>query len=339
MPLTIKKRSNGVYRVRGTHHGVTVDKSAKTRSRSEALAVKERWEREIFERVVLGKYAPRSFAEAALDYQHSGGEFRYMTPLLDAFGERDVRELRQSDLDRAARKAYPTAKPSTLNRQFYTPFIAVMRLAARNDHCDARDWSRPKQPQGRTDWRTPDEMERILGELKPRMRAMAEFMLATFPRITEAVSLQWRDISPGSERVTFWETKGGYPRHVDLSPRAQAALPERGEPTEHVWLSDKHEKPWTRSGPLSALKRACEAAEVEPLGPHTLRHTGATWRYALNRDLPRLMTEGGWKSLAMVQRYVHGGTDDLAEMLRAKGWAKSGQSGAANLNFLKKNNA
>lgn len=331
MPLYIDRRKSGIYRIRGTHHGVTIDRSAKTRSRSEAEAIRERWEREIFAQQVHGKAAPYSFSEAVIDYFRAGGERRYMMEVLQALGSHDVADLRQSDLDRAALDAYPTAKPSTINRQFYTPFIAVMTLAAHNDRCQMRTWRRPKQPEGRMDWRTPSEMESILAALAPRARGLAEFMLGGFPRVSEALAMLARDVSPGCRRATFWETKGGYSRHVDLPLRAQEAIRQAlhgiNDPDSALWRTDRDGLPWHAYDAFNlALKRACRDAGARPLSSHTLRHTGATWRYSTERDLPRLMAAGGWRSLAMVQRYVHAGTDDLADAVKAAGWAIGGQT-------------
>lgn len=55
MPLYVEKRPSGIYRIRGSHHGVTIDRSARTRKPGEADKVREKVEREIFEQVVLGK--------------------------------------------------------------------------------------------------------------------------------------------------------------------------------------------------------------------------------------------------------------------------------------------
>lgn len=326
MPLRIEKRKSGIYRIRGEHHGVHVDESARTRRESDANAVKERKEREIFDQVVLGKAPPYSFAQAAIDYVQGGGERQFLKPLILEFGTRDVSKLRQSDVNALAAKLYPDAKNSTRNRRVYTPFIAVMKFAADDGRCDDRRWRRPEQPQGRTDWRMPDEMDRILEKLAPKARALATFYLGTFCRATEAVELDWRDVSPAAQRATFWETKGGYARHVDLIDRVRETLPQRPSDGQgRVFLTDRDGTEWHSYDAVNlALKRACKAAGARPLSCHTLRHTGATWRYALTRDLTELMKVGGWKSPSMVFRYVHAGTDDLADMLRAHRWADVG---------------
>jgi integrase len=255
-----------------------------------------------------------------------GGDGEFLTPIIHKFGEQDVRSLKQSDIDGLASDLYPDAKSSTRNRRVYTPFIAVMNYAARDGRCDDRRWHRPEQPQGRTDWRTPEEMERILDKLAPNAKRLAIFYLGTFCRATEAIDLDWRDISPAGQRATFWETKGGYARHVDLIPRVRENLPARPEakPEEdaRVFLTDRDRAPWHGYDAMNlALGRACEAAKVKPLSCHVLRHTGATWRYALNKDLTELMKVGGWKTPTMVFRYVHAGTDDLAKAVQAHGWA------------------
>ncbi|MGH3053384.1 MAG: tyrosine-type recombinase/integrase [Gaiellaceae bacterium] len=250
-----------------------------------------------------------------------------MTPIIEAFGARDVRTLKQADIDGLAMKTYPEAKNSTRNRKVYTPFIAVMKYAASDGRREERQWRRPEQPQGRTDWRRPDEMEKILEQLSPNARKLAIFYLGTFCRATEAVELMWEDVSPAAQRATFWETKGGYARHVDLVARVRENMPQRpADGLGSVFLTDRDKTPWHSYDAVNlALKRACKAAGAKSLSCHTLRHTGATWRYALTRDLTELMRVGGWKSPTMVFRYVHAGTDDLADMLRQHKWAIDGQ--------------
>lgn len=327
MPLYIEKRASGIYRIRGVHHGERVDESANTRSAAAADKVREKVEREIFERVILGKAPPYSFAQAAADYMLGGGDGQFLEPIIAEFGLKDVRQLKQADIDTLAVRLFPNGKNSTRNRKAYTPFIAVMTYAANDGRREERRWRRPEQPQGRTDWRTPDEMERILEKLAPNARALATFYLGTFCRASEGIGLEWPAVSPAAQRVTFEITKGGYARHADLIPRVREIMPQRpSNGLGHVFLTDRDRTPWHSYDAVNlALKRACKAAGARPLSCHTLRHTGATWRYALTRDITELMKVGGWKSPDMVFRYVHAGTDDLADMVRRNNWAKDGQ--------------
>lgn len=325
MPLYLERRPTGIYRIRGSHHKVSVDRSARTRDRAQADRVKEKIERDIFEQVILGKAPAYSFAEAARDYLRWGGDGEHLKPILLAYGTKSVRDIRQADIDSLAVRLYPDAMPSTRNRKVYTPFIAVMSYAAADGRCERRLWRRPKSPQGRTDWRTPEDMERLLGALEPNARRIATFMLGTFCRASEAVNLEWDHVSPAAQRATFWETKSGYSRHVDLIPRVRSSMPVR-QSSGPVFLNDRDGKPWHAYDAVNlALKRACAETGIKPLSCHTLRHTGATWRYALNGDVTELMGVGGWRSSTMVFRYVHAGTADLAAAVRSHGWSKDGK--------------
>lgn len=177
------------------------------------------------------------------------------------------------------------------------------------------------------DWRTPDEIDALLVELAPNMRSLSTFLVGCFPRITETLQMKRREVSLGMSRVTFWgeNTKGGYTRSGPVPVRATAALEHMlsipGRPDDLLWKNDKSGRPWHAYDAINRnLRRACERAGIRPLSAHVLRHTGATWRYALTKDLTHLMVVGGWKSLDMVQRYVHGGSNELAEQVRKNGW-------------------
>jgi integrase len=41
------------------------------------------------------------------------------------------------------------------------------------------------------------------------------------------------------------------------------------------------------------------------LRPHDLRHTAASWHYAIHRDLLALQAFGGWANISQVQVYTH----------------------------------
>jgi integrase len=97
---------------------------------------------------------------------------------------------------------------------------------------------------------------------------------------------------------------------VALSPRtvaALASLPHREGPVfrTHKGLpyadKDRQEGGQIKHG----FRRAVERAGLAHLTPHDLRHTWASWHYAQHRDLLRLKQEGGWSSVALVERYAH----------------------------------
>ena len=322
MPLRLVKRGSR-FHIHGTHHGVTVRRSAGTGDRATAETVREKIERDIHAQVILGKPRSVPFSEAVIGYLEHG-EDRFIVPVLDAFKDAGVDTLRQPDLDRAARAAYPGAAPSTLNRQFYTPFIAVMNYAARQGWCDRREWLRPKQPEGRTDWRTPEEMEAFLEAAPWPLARNVIIYLASMIRASEGITLPARDCAGDGSEITLWETKGGYARRVEILTRARPLIAdtvERASVDGPAIIRQADGSAYHAYDAVNlAIRRVCDRASLPAFSLHVLRHTGATWRYALDPDMPRLMGAGGWKSLAMVQRYTHVAGRDLPDRLERHGW-------------------
>lgn len=340
MPLNLYKRPNGVWHIRGTVQRQRFDQSARTRVRAEAEALRAKIEADAFKRAVYGDRAVADFAEAADGYMAAGGSTDHMTPLLLELGATKLSDIRQALVDRLAREMKPTAKPSTLVRQIYTPISAVMNYAAEQGLCDPVRFRKPKIDAGRVDYLTPKEAEILLGFLPAHIKPLVTFYLATGCRATEALDLEWRDVSPSGERVVFWETKAGYARGVTLQRRGRGALPERADDAEGpVWLN-KAGEPWHAYDAINlTLKRACaahsptgqrmkaddEGPRFRPVHCHLFRHTWATWAYACTRDVTFLMSQGGWKSAAMVMRYAHPASDDLASAVLAQGWEFGGR--------------
>lgn len=331
MPLKIYRRPNGFYHIRGTHHGVRVDRSARTLDRDEADEIRSAIERRIIDEQIHGKKPERSFAEAVIGYVRGGGEGRYLSRIVAMIGAKPLSSISTGSINDLAAKLYPSAKPSTVNRCVHTPIAAVLNWAVEEEWTHPRRIRRPKQPRGRVDWRTPEEIEALLsaaawspaqtpsGQRDIPFAGFLTFLVGVGCRVSEALDLEWRDVSPDGERVTFWETKGGYSRHVDLQPRVRAQLPPRGE--GRVW-------PWWAAYDAvnNRLASVCGRDDLPLLSAHVLRHTWATWRYAATKDLDALMKAGGWKSPELAMRYIHAGTDDLKAAVHKHGWEISGSA-------------
>lgn len=152
-------------------------------------------------------------------------------------------------------------------------------------------------------------------------------------RLSEALYLDWADVHLEESKAIFRDTKNNTERPAGLPSSAVAALsalPHRAGP---VFLTDEGE-PYEDRGKSDggqiktafrgAMRRAglAVAAEVTPwvdrrgiarervtweypFTPHTCRHTWASWFYGISKDPMRLMVEGGWSSLTLVQRYAH----------------------------------
>lgn len=327
MPIRIKPRKNGIFYLRGTVQGKRFDQSAHTRDRAEAQAIADKLGAEAFTRAVFGDRAVATFMEAVEAYLQAGGDETHMKALLLEFGTKKLSDITQATVDRYAKKREGAA-PATLVRQVYTPLQAVMNFAASSAGgrlCDRPEFRKPTVKNGRTDYLKPAEAEAWLKVLPPYLGSLFTFYLATGCRASEALELEWKDVSPDRERVVFWETKGGYPRGVDLIQRARDALPDRVE--GHVFRNSRGE-PWHGYDAINLMFRRHQERhpKLPPVHCHLLRHTWATWNYAATRDLTFLMGTGGWRSVTMVMRYTHAASDDLARAAAALKWTDIGRA-------------
>jgi len=129
--------------------------------------------------------------------------------------------------------------------------------------------------------------------------------------MAEAVYLDWRDVDLTGARAIFWKTKSGKRRVAALPLRVVAALAALSHRSGSVFISDKGRPYADRRGSYGGqIKKgwigAIRRAGLDPeLTPHDLRHTWASWHYALNRDLLALKEAGGWSSVVLVERYAH----------------------------------
>jgi integrase len=308
MPLKLKKRHGSPnWYIRGTVRGQPVDESTGTSSREAAEAIRAKREWELTEGSVFGRRAVATFLAAAVSYMEGEGEERFLEPLMEHFGTRALSDMTQGVIDHAARTLYPNAKPSTLNRQVYTPVSAVLRHAHKRGLCELSELERPRQSKGKVRWLTPDEAERLIAACSPHMRPLVAFLFYTGARMSEALYLDWRDVDLSRAHVTFHATKNGESRGVPLHVQMVAMLANLPDGGPYKKLEVE------AGGQIkTGFRAACRRAGIVNFRPHDCRHTWATWHYSVNRDPQALMELGGWKSERMVYRYAHINKEKLA---------------------------
>lgn len=328
MPFKLIKRPPSPYWIiRGSANGQRLEQSTRTTDKSQAEAIRIKFENDILTRQVFGERAVVTFAEAVLSYMNDNGEERFLLPLLDHFRETPLSKINQSAINVAARKLYPRAAPATLNRQVYTPMSAILRHAG-PEQVEQFTIKRPKQPKQKPiRWLQVDEAWRLIGAAAPHLRPLLIFMFYTGARCGEAIYLDWRQVDLDRGHVTFIKTKNSEPRGVPLHPVVVSELRKSNRRKGPVFLTHKG-KPYakpdkdndqdTSAGTRikSAFRTACTKAEIANFTPHGCRHTWATWHYIANRDVNALKELGGWKSLDMVMRYTHVSKEHLAPSIK-----------------------
>ncbi len=331
MPLKLyRKRGSPNWYIRGTIAGIVVDESSRVADRPTAEAIRARREWECHQVAAHGHKATAIFLEAAVGYMETGGERRFISPLIRHFGDRPLASIDQSAIDRAAKALYPSAASATLNRQVYTPLSAILKFAAKRGLCDFRQIDRPRQPRGRVRWLMPAEADRLIEASSPHLKPLLIFLFYTGCRLSEGLYLDWPQVELNRAEVQFLQTKNGEARGVPLHPRLIAALQSLPHREGAVFRRPDGE-PYARKrdggGQIkTAFNGACRRANIIDFSPHDCRHTWATWHYAANRDLVSLMHLGGWQSEKMVLRYTHVNVQHLSQSIAALPWEKSGKA-------------
>ena len=259
----------------------------------------------------------RTFAEAVTSYletlRRSPGTHARLTRILLAAGDGvRLRDCNQQLVNRIARRMLiPGASQATLKRGVITPMRAVLTHAFKQGWCDPPLFEVPKEQEGRTNYLLPHEASQLSAAAEPAMRLWIEFTLGCGARMSEALELDWRDVDLQGARVTFWRTKTGKKRRATLPPGLVAALANLSWRDGNV-IRRPDGRPYADrerqgGGQMKTAWRLTKArAGINPeLTQHDLRHTWASWHYAIHRDPLMLKLEGGWASLDQVERYVH----------------------------------
>jgi integrase len=361
MPLEKQLRGD-FWHIVGTVAGRRIRESTGIRREHSELAEARRIKREheILTRSIHGEKGLVTFGEAAESYltseHRAASTAGHVARLLRHFGP-DVRlkDIGQAEVDRAYRAILrPGPKGATKIRCVLTPLRAVMSHAAVRKWCDVPAFEEPstRDSDTRTTFLLPAQATALVqAATSIEHRALFTFLIGCGTRASEAFDLPWADVDLRGARARVFQKQGTW-REVDLPPvvvAALASLPHRDgfvfrPPPRVVGVETIQAPRYTdlnREGGgqvRSAFAGACRRAGLpgrwvettkkehrywQPtVRLHDLRHTWASWHYAMNRDVLRLMVAGGWSNQHMVQRYAHLLPEHYAEECRA--WLAGG---------------
>lgn len=158
-----------------------------------------------------------------------------------------------------------------------------------------------KEPRTRLRILEPAEEARLLDEAKEPLRSLILVGLHTGLRIqAEALQLRWDDVDlpRGLLTVQAAYAKNGRTRTVPLNSVVRGTLDQlqRTATTDVIFGVGSIGK---------AFRKACAAAKITGVTPHTLRHTFASRLVMSGADLRTVQELGGWQTIAMVERYSH----------------------------------
>ncbi|WP_217568780.1 tyrosine-type recombinase/integrase [Mesorhizobium sp. GbtcB19] len=295
MALKLLRRGK-IWYIRGTVRGIRVYFSTKVSNKALADEIRIKTEHRLLEQSIHGEDAVATFGEAAEAYLARGGSNRFLTPLIDRFGQTRLRDIKQDHLDALAQELLPNMLPQTRNRQVYTPFIAVWNHAAKTDLAKPRPWLRPRRRKGTNAPRLtatrsgtkPVNYGRAAAFLAAISPAPAMLMLTLFYtglRPIEAFALEAEDINVAGRWIVIRNSKTdeprGVPMHEVLVPLFEALLKRRNLATDKRVFRTPRGKPYSTvadggGGLKSAIQGARRRTGENDISPYTARHSVST---------------------------------------------------------------
>lgn len=234
--------------------------------------------------------------------------------LLKAFGRRPAKAITAEEIEHFKATLREKRSPATVNRH-----LALLRsiyyLGVRNrkvEHNPVRGMKFFRENNARVRYITEEEESRLFRGLPNRYHALVEVGLLTGLRASNLINLQWANVDLDAAVYTVPQSKSGEALRLPMHSRVReilASLPRNG-----VYVFARaNGKPPRRF--TVAFAKAVRRASISDLRLHDLRHTWASRLAMAGVDLLAIKELGGWKTLAIVQRYAHLSPDHKRQAL------------------------
>ncbi len=244
-------------------------------------------------------------------------ELRRLAEFLDGHPWEDVSadDLRRFLADRAGQvERRSVARTVAVMRGF---FGFAKRRGRRADN-PAAGLGSPRFSRSLPRWVAESDLERLFRSLPApsdewgaRDAALLEVLYGCGLRASEAVALDWADLSLDDGRAHVRRGKGGKDRFVPLGGaavdalRTLAALAAADGPRKGPVFRNRSRKRLDVRSVGRILARALRACGLSEVNPHALRHSCATHLLDSGADLRSIQELLGHASLATTQRYTH----------------------------------
>lgn len=257
---------------------------------------------------------------------------KHVTPRWQGEALGDITRL---SVQRWVNKLGETLGASTVRQCYYLLSISL-DAAIVHELIDTNPCNRvtlPALPQGKERFMTRVEVDRLLYNLDRRGRMLAELLVGTGMRISEACALHHHNLDIPGRRISVvhvWEygenvmrpyPKGKKRRTVPISDELAERLSAwMGEHQPSATCGRDHEGDHCRSGlvlttvnglPINPhhytqrnWAKALRHANIGHARPHDLRHTYASWLLDGGTSLPRVSKLLGHASMATTERYA-----------------------------------
>ena len=290
-----------------------LQKSTGTSDRRKAQHYHDKLKAQRWEQAKLGAKPRHTWEDAVLKFlsetTHKRTHSRDKSILgwLDPWmGGKYLDEIDRALIDRVKAARAKIATTSTANR-----YLALIRTVLRKA-CNEWEWidRAPKvglfrETAGRVRSLSHQEFKTLLDQLPDHLADMALFAVATGLRQGNIKGLQWSDVNLDLSHASISadQHKNGSAHAVPLNGLALSVLHRlKGKHRTHVFTYRGHP---VVNVSTKAWGNALERAGIQNFRFHDLRHTWATWHRHAGTPTHELQRLGGWKTMAMVEKYAH----------------------------------
>ncbi len=242
-----------------------------------------------------------TFERAALMYLDAGRPSRFLDPIRKHFAGVLIKDISAGKIRQMAIDILPNCSGATRNRQGIVPAQAIINLAAESELCSPIKVKRFKTDSKIKTPVTLEWLEPFMREASPVIGTLALFMFLTGARISEALAVQWDDISLNGCTVLIKQSKVSSERISHLPTRLVAAIANLPR------VSGRPVFVYRRRADISrAWYDPAKRAGIKRLSTHCCRHGFATGLLRKGVDVVTVAKLGGWKTPAQVLRtYGH----------------------------------
>lgn len=281
--------------------GKRIRRALKTRDPIRAEEARAHLEARLWRAGLYGAQEVTTFDECALAYAQDGGETIYLLKVSEALAGRRLKEITPRDIREMARKMYPNAKASTINRQAITPARAVINYG------HAQGWCGPikvesfpvDKPKRRAVTRA--YLDALRPHVPHRIFVVMLFLHTTGRRVEEALSISVEQVDLDGRKVAIPMTKNGEPATAYLTDEVAELIAGIMPPSGLVFGYAG------RASLYPTLRRGCKKAGLPYLATHQVgRHSFATTLSNAGFRSKEIADAGGWKSVRLVaETYEH----------------------------------
>ena len=199
--------------------------------------------------------------------------------------------------------------PSTCNRITAVLSVVVNEAVKHNKLAASIPFTQLKEPKGKQEFYTPEEVRKILVACKS-LDNEAEFFHDLFflaaktgARQGELLKMTWSCIDWDSNTLTFFDTKNGDDRVLPMTPEIRGLLKRKWRNR----IDDDRLFPIGKDKALRELRKIQKIAGITNINKnfHTFRHTAATHMFANGASLPEVKEVLGHRNERTTMRYSH----------------------------------